>query len=144
MDDGCGQSLRHVRGQPLPDVDDLGQVSRLVHLPELREPAHLALVVVPGSQERGQTGGVDVRGVDLHERVNEVVPFPCTGKLCRRDEKDDLRRLGIWFVKMECDAGGFRLSGNDLGPFVEQQPALRLCPVEVFRVNRSVKQKLAF
>src|SRR5439155_1278479 len=43
VDDGCGQLFRHVRGQPLPDVDDIGQVSCLVHLPELGEPGDLAL-----------------------------------------------------------------------------------------------------
>ncbi len=73
VDDGCRQLFRNVRGEPVRDVDHLGQVARLVHLPELREPAYLARVVVPRSLERGQPGRGHVGRMDLDECVDEVV-----------------------------------------------------------------------
>ena len=72
MHDGRWQRLRQVRGEPRSHLLDLRQFAGLVDLPELREPAHLALHVAAGARERGELVVRDVGGVDLHEGVDEV------------------------------------------------------------------------
>ena len=71
--DGLRQSRRHGVREPGADVLDLRDLPRLVDLPELREAPHLPLVVAPGTRERREPGTAHVGGVDLDERVDQVV-----------------------------------------------------------------------
>ena len=70
--DGRQERMRHVRREPLPHPLDLRDLARLVDLPELREAAHLPLVVAPRPGEGRERRGRDVGGVDLDESVDQV------------------------------------------------------------------------
>ena len=71
----AGERVRH--------LVDVGELSRLVDLPEVGEAADLAIEVAARSLECGERGCRDVGGVDLDEGVDEVEPerVPRAGRL---------------------------------------------------------------
>ena len=71
-----GERLGEVRCEPAADLFDVGQLARLVDLPELREAPHLALEVAPRPCERRQLRPRHVGGVDLDQRVDQVEAEP--------------------------------------------------------------------
>ena len=74
MDDGRCERLGDLLGEEARHVVDVGELARLIDLPEVREAANLAFEVAAGSPERGERGGRHIGGVDLGERVDEVEP----------------------------------------------------------------------
>ena len=73
MDDRRAELLGRVRGEPLADGLDVRNLTRLVDLPELREATYLALVVGARPGEHSEHGRRHVRGVDLDQRVDELL-----------------------------------------------------------------------
>src|ERR687897_1864850 len=74
--------MRHVRGEPLAHPLYVRDLARLVDLPELCEATDLPLVVTPRSGEGRERRSRDVRGVDLDERVHQVVAERSPSTLC--------------------------------------------------------------
>ena len=75
-----------------PTSLDLRELTRLVDLPELGEAPDLTLVVAPGPRERRQAGRRDVGGVDLDERVDEVVAETTARRLALESRRQLVRR----------------------------------------------------
>ena len=67
---------RQLVAKPVGELCDERQLARGVVLPERREAAHLALEVAVGATEVAQAGALDVDGVQLGERVDEIVARP--------------------------------------------------------------------
>ena len=57
-----------------PTDYDVGEIARLVDLPELREAAYLPLEVAARAHEVGDAGRAHVDGVNLDEGIDEVEP----------------------------------------------------------------------
>ena len=73
MDDGGRAGLGQVRLQPFADRLDGRDVARAVVLPQAEEAAQLALEVAGRLAEALQAGVAPVDGVDLDERVDELL-----------------------------------------------------------------------
>ena len=92
---GSGTSSASLRA----DLLDLRELARLVDLPELREAPDLPLVVAPGASECDQGRRLDVGGVDLDERVDEIeaerasrsLRLEAGGRVVRRHEPVQIR-----------------------------------------------------
>ncbi len=68
------------------------ELTRLVDLPELVEASDLTLVVTPGPRERREAGCRHVGGVDLDERVDEVVAEKASRRLAFEPRRQLVRR----------------------------------------------------
>ena len=68
--------LGDVRAQPARDLVDRRQLARGVVLPQAGEAPHLALEVARRLAEALQAARLPVDGVDLHERVDQLVADP--------------------------------------------------------------------
>ncbi len=90
--DGRRERIGHAVGEPGADLLDLGNLPRLVDLPELREAPDLPLVVAPGPRERGESRRLDVGGVDLDEGVDEIVAERASRSLASRARAALVRR----------------------------------------------------
>ena len=67
---------RHVLGQPAADALDRGDLARLVQLPQPAEAPQLALQVAARLAEALQAHRLPVHGVDLDERVDQLLGDP--------------------------------------------------------------------
>ena len=76
VDDGLRHGGRELRRESLPDLVDGGQLAGGVERPELGEPSHLTLEVVPRAREGGEGGLGHVAGVDLGQHVDEILHQP--------------------------------------------------------------------
>ena len=74
------------------DVVDLRELARLVDVPKLCEAPHLPLVVAPRTRERRKPGTGDIGGVDLDERIDQVVAKPTAGRLALEPGRQLVRR----------------------------------------------------
>ncbi len=81
VDDGERQRLGHRAGEPFADRLDVGEIPRLVDLPQLRKAAYLPLEIAALAHEVGDARRAHVDGVDLDEGVDEVEPEPPPGAL---------------------------------------------------------------
>ncbi len=89
---GRRKRLGQVAREPPADLVHGRHLARLVDPPELGEAPNLALAVAPGPRERRERRARHVGGMDLDERVDEVVPEAATrcralepgGQLLRR------------------------------------------------------------
>ena len=83
--DRRGQRLGQAAREQPAHLVDVRDRARAVHLPQLREAAHLPLGVAPRPREGGERGNRDVGRVDLDERVDEV---PAQATVAPRPTRD--------------------------------------------------------
>ncbi len=87
MDDGPLALLREVLREPAADGREVGDVARRRRLPEARPAPHLALVEAARADERGERRSGDVGGVDLDQRLDEVLDRGATLVLVRLEQR---------------------------------------------------------
>ena len=86
--------VRPVSIEPRGDLGNERQLTRLVHLPEPGEAPHLPLEVAGRLAEALETGGAPVGGVDLDERIDELLADPAAAVVrveCSRHRVGDDR-----------------------------------------------------
>ena len=106
----AGSGLRQVRLQPLADRLDRRDLARAVVLPQAEEAAQLALEVARRLAEALQAGVAPVDGVDLDQRVDELLAdAPAVLEAVERGghrARDDVALDALHDVERRADDGG--------------------------------------